>query len=64
MSSIGSFHERDFRNRDRRESDDFLLESFQNDALWRNFSQPDAQEKVKFIIRFVNIMHIECLGKM
>lgn len=33
--------------RERRENSDLLvLDSFQNDALWRNFSQPDAQEKV------------------
>ena len=49
MSSNGSFHEREFYAAERRDSDVLVLESFQNDALWRNFSQPDAQEKVSFI---------------
>ncbi|CBY23524.1 unnamed protein product [Oikopleura dioica] len=45
MSSIGSYHEREFWFAERRDSDVLVLENFQNDALWRNFSQPDAQEK-------------------
>ena len=55
MSSNGSFHEREFFAAERRDSDVFALESFQNDALWRNFSQPDAQEKVCFIEEKITI---------
>jgi len=59
MSSIGSYHEREFWFAERRDSDVLVLENFQNDALWRNFSQPDAQEKVKFLkILFFLIIYI------